>query len=100
METRKEAKYQGVILDRKLSFSLQTTHGKTLLDQDRVNVDFCQKTFSILQYGFEIWAEARKIKKYRKPMVRYPNCIEDYLHLSEGAVLAIAGVIQIDLLVL
>ena len=62
-------------------------------------------THSILLYGTEIWADATRTEKYRKKIAAIQRrgalriaCA--YRTVSETAVLAIAGVVPVDLLAL
>lgn len=58
---------------------------------------------SIMLYGAEIWADALKMEKYRKRLASVQRraalrVASAYRSVSEAAVLAVAGVIPIDLL--
>lgn len=114
-----EVKYLGVSLDTKMTFwphILRVTEKAekrmTALSMIMANTFgpgqmkkrlLMSTVNSILLYGAEIWADALKVKKYRKRMIAVQargahRIASAYRTVSYEAVLVIAGVIPIDLL--
>ena len=115
------AKYLGVTLDTRMTFwphirgaaeraalktaALARLMGNTKGPRPSVRRLLMTVTHSILLYGAEIWADATRIEKYRKKIAAVQRrgalriaCA--YRTVSEAAVLAIAGVVPVDLLAL
>lgn len=119
VQSKISAKYLGVILDTKLTYwpHIQSSTNRAVtktaaLSGLMANVGgprpsqrrlLMATTHSIMLYGAEIWADAMRVKKYRKRMsaVQRRGALRiacSYRTVSEAAILVIASVPPIDLL--
>jgi len=119
VETKPAAKYLGVMIDCKMSFSEQirrtadkASKGVASLGRLMANVGgprsskrrlIMSSVNSVLLYGAEVWAHALNKRCYREQLLRVQRrgalrVASAYRTVSEPAVLVIAGVIPIHLL--